>query len=77
MQLRRTITIHPNRTSVFIKVKIFVSDVFKTAAFWNVDDNSVLLSEDLYREFNGCKTQEEQRKFFDKLHKISFTDLPV
>jgi hypothetical protein len=52
-----------------VSVEIYVAPVDK--GYWNLDSNKVVLNSLLYSHFRDCKTQREQRQFFDALQKIS------
>jgi hypothetical protein len=71
MLLRRTIIFIPQGQTETFKVKIYTGGDSDDTALWNVDTNEVLLSNRLYSEFRSCKTQAEQKRFFDRLQKTS------
>jgi len=73
MLLRRTLIFIPHGQTETMRVKIYTGGNDDDTALWNVDTNEVLLSNRLYSEFRNCKTQAEQRRFFDRLQKTSAT----
>ncbi len=71
MLLRNTLMFIPKGGVEVVKVMIYTSETITTAGLWNIDNNKVILSDRLYYEYRSCKTQNEQRKFFDQLKQVS------
>jgi hypothetical protein len=64
-----TIIIYSHEIENTISIEIYVSNV--NDGYWNIDTNQVVVSSQLYGQFRNCKTQLEQRKFFNALRKVS------
>jgi hypothetical protein len=73
MTLRKTIFIASKESSDIITVKIFTADHVHLSkrGIWNIDNNTIMLSPDMYNQFAVLKNQDEQRKFFMDLKKVS------
>ncbi|MBA2760564.1 MAG: hypothetical protein H0U39_01125 [Segetibacter sp.] len=71
MLLRNTLMFIPKGEVEVIKVMIYTSEIITENGVWNIDNNKVILSDKLYNEYRGCKTQNEQRKFFAQLKQVS------
>lgn len=77
MTLRKTIFIATKNSDELVEVKIYTADHIDLAArgLWNVDNNSIMLSPEMYNHFLSLDNQEQQRKFFIDLKQISFTTI--
>ena len=71
MQLRNTIIFIPKGEVEIVKVEIYVAEEVEGPGYWNIDENKVLLSPGMYSIFRSYSKQQEQRKFFDTLRKVS------
>lgn len=52
-----------------ISIEIYTAPVKE--GYFNVDANHAIVSPEMYSQFRSCKTQAEQRKFFDALKRVS------
>jgi hypothetical protein len=69
--LRRTL-IFVADSGVLISIRIYTSSTIDmNDGWWNLDNNQVLLSDNMYNHFRDCTTQKAQRRFFDGLRKVS------
>ncbi len=73
MYLVKTIYFIPAGETEVINIEIYVTDETNEFGYWNIDNNTVLLTSALYNEFNNLKTQVGKRKFFAKLKMVSAT----
>ncbi len=71
MLLRNTLMFIPKGEVEVIKVMIYTSEIITENGVWNIDNNKVILSDNLYNQYRSCKTQNEQRKFFARLKQVS------
>ena len=61
----------PKGLSEVVKIEIYSTGDIPDPGYWNQDNNKVLLSNNMYSEYSRLKTQAEQKKFFDKLIRVS------
>jgi hypothetical protein len=66
----------PKGATEVVKIEFYVyDDSSGDYDFWNIDTNKVALTPSLYSQFGSLETQASQRKFFDRLRKVSSTSL--
>jgi hypothetical protein len=71
----------PKEINDVVIIRVYVTEDLRKAnlpaghGFWNIDYNAILLDEVLYNQLCKCKSQNEQKDFFDQLHKISLAQL--
>ncbi len=75
MLLRNTLMFIPKGEVEVIKVMIYTSEIITENGIWNIDNNKIILPDKLYNEYRSCKTQKEQRKFFDQLKQVSKNEI--
>jgi hypothetical protein len=73
MTLRKTIFLIGHYGEV-ITVTIYTAENLKyQRGIWDVDTNTIVLTEEIYQQFDVLKNHSEQRRFFDDLLKVSGT----
>lgn len=71
--LMSTLFFVPKGQTTVMSIRFYLSE---HKGLWDTDNNNVYLDEQLWSSWRNCKNdQQQQKKFFDRLVKVSSTAL--